>query len=674
MTSRPASDDRDLCRLARAHGVAVTYDDQMRRPVDVAADSVVAVLGALGVDATSTAAVRQSLREVAARSPAPAVVVVRRSRGGAAAVGSTALLRLEDGTHRTVSSDGGRVVVPPGLPLGWHRLETSDGEIPLVVAPDRVTPRRARQWGWMVQLYAMRSRASWGVGDLADLETLVGWTADHDGGVVLVNPLHAVAPGLPMQPSPYYPASRRWTNPLYLRVERTTAYANAPADLRTRIDALRVTSDGDRIDRDSAWAAKLEALELLWSERAAPPASVVPTSALDPALRDFATWCALCELHGNDWRRWPASLRRPDSADVTQARAELDERVRFHAWLQTLCDEQLAAGQRAARAAGMDVGVVHDLAVGADPGGADAWALQDALALGARIGAPPDTFNQQGQDWGMPPWHPRRLAELGYAPLRDLVRSLVRHAGGVRIDHVLGLFRLWWIPDGGTARDGTYVSYDADALLGVIALEAERAGAVVVGEDLGTVPDGVREELAERGVLGSSVLWFERDEAGPGQTGALAAPGDWREAAMASVTTHDLPTALGWLRGEHVKVRAELGLLDDPEREQAAWQSERRELLDHLVAAGVLGPDDDEEAQVRALHALLAATPSRYILAAPADAVGDLRQPNLPGTVDEYPNWRLPVCDTAGRPMLLDELLADPRVERLAAELATGVR
>ncbi|HET6816752.1 MAG TPA: 4-alpha-glucanotransferase, partial [Mycobacteriales bacterium] len=501
------------------------------------------------------------------------------------------------------------------------------------------------------------------------------WTGQHAGGVVLVNPLHAVAPGVPVQPSPYFPASRRWTNPLYLRIERTAAYANAPDDLRRRVDALRVASEGDRIDRDLAWTAKLAALELLWSERAVPAETVAELDAIEPGLRDFATWCALAELHGADWRHWPESLRQPHSPAVDAARREMSERVRFHAWLQMLCDEQLAAGQQAARDAGMDVGVVHDLAVGTDPGGADAWALQDALALGARVGAPPDTFNQQGQDWGLPPWHPRRLAELGYAPLRDMVRSLLRHAGGVRIDHILGMFRLWWIPEGATARDGTYVSYDADALLGVIALEAERAGAIVVGEDLGTVPPRVRTVLSERGVLGSSVLWFERDEAEAGDTGALSAPGEWREGAMASVTTHDLPTALGWLRGEHVRVRAELGLLDDPAAEERSWRAERQELLEHLVSAGVLrAVDAPEDDQVRALHALLAATPSRYVLAAPGDAVGDLNQPNLPGTVDEYPNWRLPVMDSDGRPLLLDDLLADPRVLRLADELADGVR
>jgi 4-alpha-glucanotransferase len=321
----------------------------------------------------------------------------------------------------------------------------------------------------------------------------------------------------------------------------------------------------------------------------------------------------------------------------------------------------------------MAVGIVHDLAVGTDPAGADAWVLQDALALRAHIGAPPDGFSQQGQDWGMPPWHPRRLEELGYAPLRDMVRGLLRHAGGVRIDHILGMFRAWWVPAGGSARDGTYVHYDADAMLAVIALEAHRAGAVVVGEDLGTTPPYVPATLADWGILGSAVLWFEREEPTGGEPGVRRPLPRWREPVMASVTTHDLPTALGWLRGEHVAVRAELGLLDDPRRERTAWLSERAELLGWLADADLVDDDPSEAELLRALHLALARAPSRLVMAALGDAVGDLRQPNLPGTTEEYPNWRLPVADTAGRPLLLDQLLADERVQRLAADLTSGI-
>jgi 4-alpha-glucanotransferase len=660
----------ELARLAAAHGVATDYRNQLDQPVEVRAESVVAVLAALGVDASTDAAVRAALAEAKQRPALPPVVVLRegesRTVPGTAA---TARLVAEDGGARELPVASGRVELGPSLPVGWYRLITGDVEIAVAVAPRRLPLPARRQWGLTVQLYATRSQASWGLGDLHDLTELVRWTGRQGGDGVLVNPLHAAAPVTPVQNSPYYPASRRWTNPLYLRIEDTDGYRSAAPALRMEIDALRVPSEGDLIDRDAIWTAKSAALALLY--RDAPPVDV---ERLDPALRDWATWCALTEVHGTDWRQWPEQLRRPDSPAIAAARREHAARVGFHAWLQQLCLAQLANVQEHARAGGLGIGVVHDLAVGTDPAGADAWLLQDALALGARIGAPPDTFNQQGQDWGMPPWHPRRLAELGYAPLRDMLRGLLSHAGGVRIDHVLGLFRMWWVPADGTPRDGAYVSYDANALLGVVALEAHRAGAVVIGEDLGTVTPVVRRELAERGVLGSSVLWFEREDPVDGQPGRLRPLDEWRAGAAASVTTHDLPTALGWLRGEHVRVRAELGLLNDPATEEKKWLRERDELVALLRANDLLDDDSDDDALVLALHAAVAMTPSRLVLAGPADAVGDLRQPNLPGTVDEYPSWRLPVADRDGRLLLLEQLLDDPRLHRLAAMLRERVR
>jgi 4-alpha-glucanotransferase len=640
-----------LAELASAHGVAIEYEDQLRRPVAISADSVIAVLGALGVDATSPAAIDEALREP---TPDPPIVVMRQSETRA----NAGLLHLESGDRMEVPS------LPAGLPLGWHVLERDDEMVPVVVAPDRLSRPASRSWGWMVQLYAARSRRSWGMGDLGDLAQLADWTGAHGGDVVLVNPLHAVGPNPPVQPSPYYPASRRWTNPIYVRIEDTPVYRAAPADVRVAVDSLRVRSDGARIDRDAVWSAKLRAFELLWPHAAAFDVS--------EELRDWATWCAIAEVHGNDWRAWPDELR--DGRSPAVLRAAEPERVRFHAWLQMLCQEQLASVQQRAIDAGLSTGIVHDLAVGCDPAGADAWALQDVLALGARIGAPPDPFNQLGQDWGMPPWHPRRLAAASYRPLRDMLRTTLAHAGGIRIDHVLGLFRMWWVPEGGSAADGTYVRYDADALLGIVTLEAERAGAMVIGEDLGTVTKQVRQELASRGVLGTSVLWFERESPRDGKQGPLRPLPTWRANATASVTTHDLPTPLGWLRGEHVRVRAELGLLLDPEAEQAKWEAERAELLAMLVDAGLAGPGATEAELLDALHEAMARTPCGVLLAAPGDLVGEVRQPNLPGTTDEYPSWRLPIADSDGRPVLLDELLADPRVHRLAASYSAAVR
>jgi 4-alpha-glucanotransferase len=694
MTDTPDPSGDDLATLARAHGVATSYVDFAGRPVAVAAETVVTVLGHLGVDASTPERIAAALMDTVEapwRRLLPPTVVVRgdadvrqvvvHAPAGAAV---EIEIRTEDGEHvpvdpgRPGEERGGRVahtVRLPDLPYGWHRLRARAGaeetDAVLVVAPSRVERSDVvRAWGWMVQLYSVRSAASWGLGDYADLGELARWSgAELGAGVLLCNPLHATAPVVPVEPSPYYPSSRRFRSPLYLRPAATPEYAAAPAAVRERVDALRPEAPADRVERDPVWRAKLAALELLWPYHRADDLAAYRAEQ-GPGLGDFALFCALAERHGVPWQDWPEELHRPDSPAVAERRCELAERVSFHAWLQMLCDGQLAVAGRAAADAGMSVGIVHDLAVGVDPGGADAWGLQDVLATGVTVGAPPDSFNQQGQDWRLPPWRPDRLAEAGYAPYRDMLRAVLRSAGGVRIDHVMGLFRLWWIPPGASAADGTYVYYDDEALLGVLALEAHRAGALVVGEDLGTVEPRVAEALAKRGILGSAVLWFERDP----ESGAPIPPGDWREEVMASVTTHDLPTAAGFLADEHVRVRAELGQLGhSAEEERARVAKERAELLDMLRTEGLLGDDASGEEIVLAMHAVLAAAPSRLVLAALGDAVGDLRQPNLPGTVDQYPNWRLPVADSRGRPVPLEELETSARVRRLARLLAGGL-
>lgn len=381
---------------------------------------------------------------------------------------------------------------------------------------------------------------------------------------------------------------------------------------------------------------------------------------------------------------------------MDRARRELADEIEQQIWLQWQCDEQLAAVERAAARAGMRVGLVTDLAVGVDADGADGWSLAADMAQGMTVGAPPDALAQRGQDWRLPPLRPDRLAATGYAAFREIVRANLRHAGGLRIDHVMGLFRLYWIPEGAAATDGTYVYYDIEAMLGVLALEAQRAGAVIVGEDLGTVEEGMREALAAHGVLGSAVFWFERPEAGADEDEDEDRPArsdEYRRLALTSVTTHDLPTVAGWLRDEPTRIRGALDqLATDEATERRRTAAERTALLGLLEDEGVLAPADreDVDAVVRAVHAFAARTPSLLVTASLADAVGDLRQPNLPGTVDEYPNWRLPVAtpDTdpeaaellpAARSILLDEILADPRVPALATaigadRLASGDR
>ncbi|WP_344649776.1 4-alpha-glucanotransferase [Cryptosporangium japonicum] len=702
--------DADLAALAAAHGVATEYVGSTGRPETVTASTVVAVLGVLGVAADTPEAVAASLAEAelapwrrllppTAVVPAdePATVVVRPPAGRPIAV----RVLLEDGATvpATTSGDAGRArtvdgvareertVALPALPPGWHRLQVTAGdesaEAVLISAPARVpSPAGSgRVWGWMLQLYALRGDDSWGLGDYGDLRELVRWSGTELGaGAVVCNPLHAPSPVLPLENSPYYPSSRRFRSPLYLRIADTPEYRSAAPDVRAAVDALRPDTPADRIVRDPVWRAKLAALELLFPARRH-DALAAYRAEQGQGLEDFATFSALAEEHGVPWQSWPEALHHPASDAVAAERARLAPRVDFHAWLQFLCDEQLAAVGAAARGAGMPIGVVHDLAVGVDPGGADAWGLQDMLAIGASVGAPPDSFNQQGQNWGLPPWNPRRLAEAGYAPYRDMLRAALRSAGGVRIDHVLGLFRLWWVPAGRSAAEGTYVRYDPDAFLGVLALEAHRAGAVVVGEDLGTVEPHVATALAARDVLGSNVLWFERDDPDPERDapGELPdrprPPAAWRAGAAASVTTHDLPTAAGFLTGEHVRVRAELGVLGrSVEEEQATADTERAALIGLLRAEGIIGADASDQEIALGLHAVLARTPCRLVLAAPGDAIGDVRQPNLPGTTDEYPNWRLPLAvpDAAGghRPVSLEEFMASDRVRQLASVLA----
>ncbi|HSZ28784.1 MAG TPA: 4-alpha-glucanotransferase [Pseudonocardiaceae bacterium] len=637
--------DTALEELATAHGVATWYRDAQRRRVDVDPDVVRRVLGLLGVSADTPAQVRDAL--AVARQPGlPGTVVLRQ--GQSQQIRAPGVLTDEHGTELPVSG-----ALPASLVPGWYSLTSGEEHTTVLVAPPTL-PEPPRTWGWMLQLYALHSAQSWGIGDLADLREFITWTLTaHGSGAVLVNPLHAVTPTFPVQPSPYSPSSRRFINPLYLRITDIGAYRHASPALRAEVDALWIPSggtgsQGERIDHDAVWRAKGAALDLLWRAEGA------PCPVLPEGLRDFATFCALAQRHGPRWSSWPRELQHPATASADP------QQVAFHAWVQQQCNEQLAAARDAAH--GMAIGVVHDLAVGVDPEGADAWALQDVLASGVTIGAPPDTFNQQGQNWGLPPWRPDRLAATGYAAYRDMLRAVLAHADGLRIDHVAGLWRLWWVPPGASPAQGTYVRYDATAMLAALALETHRAGAVVIGEDLGTVEPEVTETLEAQRMLGCAVLWFARDEQAPGTP--LLAPQRWPQQAAASISTHDLPTAVGFLRGEHVRARAALGLLNDEAAEWAQAAAERAELISLLRAEGLLGAKDlGEEEIVVAMHALLARTPCRLLLASPYDVVGEIRQPNLPGTVDQYPNWRLPL------PVTVEQLQRDPRVERVVAAL-----
>ncbi len=700
-TSRPSP---ALVELARAHGVATEYWGWRGEHVLVSAETIVDVLAALDIDAADEDRVASALarqRDSAWRRVLPPTVVMRHGAAQQVSVhvrhGSPveASVDLEEGGLRLIPPvdrwveprvvDGvltgeATVELPGDLPLGWHRLRvaTDDGthEATLVVTPQRLDlpepVQQDRAWGVMTQLYAVRSRRSWGLGDLADLADLGAWSADRGADFVLVNPLHAAEPVPPMQASPYLPTTRRFVNPMYVRVEDVPEVAYLSAAERQLVewhgDDARRLNETDVIDRDATWAAKLAALRLVFGQprTARRERSFAAFREREgQGLVDFATWCALTVEHGLPWTAWPQELQDPRGTAVEAAREKLRDEVEFHCWLQWVAQEQLAAAQRELRDAGMTVGVVHDLAVGVHPRGADAWALGDALARTVHAGAPPDQYNQLGQDWSQPPWRPDRLAELGYAPYRDMLRTVLREAGGLRVDHIIGLFRLWWVPEGRSADQGTYVRYDHEALIGILALEAQRAGALVVGEDLGVVEPWVRDYLTERGLLGTSVLWFERDE----QDRPLR-PESYRELCLATVTTHDLPPTAGYLDGVHIDLRDELDLLTRPvEEERAEDVAAREQVLAMLRDRGLLRPGADVAAQVEALHRFLTWTPSRLLGVSVADLAGDRRTINQPGTDQEYPNWRLPLAGPQGRLVTLEELMDSPLARRLARSL-----
>ncbi len=436
--------------------------------------------------------------------------------------------------------------VPTDLPLGYHRIRARSGavtdETVLIVTPAWLglpeSVRDRRSWGLATQLYSVRSRQSWGVGDLVDLTDLAVWSgAELGADYVLVNPLHAAEPVAPLEPSPYLPTSRRFFNPLYVRVERVVEYAALPAaaratvealaaDVHARLDARRRDRPEHRVDREARRPADRARRAAQRRPREGP--GRVPGAArrraarLRHLVRDRRRSTATTTAPGRPTcRTWTPP---PSTAFAESHRSE----IAFEAWLQWVVDEQLQLAQAKAVGAGMALGTMHDLAVGVHPGGADAWRLRSTYASRIQVGAPPDPFNQIGQDWSQPPWRPDRLEELGYAPFRDLIAAVLRHAGGVRVDHIIGLFRLWWIPEGRPPSEGTYVRYDHEAMIGVLALEALRAGAVVVGEDLGVVEPSARDYLKSRGILGTSILWFERDEQGEPSPPSAGASCAWR--------------------------------------------------------------------------------------------------------------------------------------------------
>ena len=581
--------------------------------------------------------------------PVPAAAVTVLVPGESFRALSPTEIRHENGSTMTLAA--GIAVEHAALGLGYHTATSLGGGTAqrLIVSPGscHVDPD-LRTWGWAVQLYATRSTDSWGFGDFRDLRRLNEWSARHGSSMVLINPLHAPSPIASPQPSPYFPTSRIAKSPLHLCIEEVPGWEHADDDLRATAGAARGLNSERRIDRDKVYAAKISALTTLWAEFATAGSEMRQSfdrffTERSAALLPVATFFALAELHGGDWRMWPNALRDSRS-DAVNAFADKSDRVRFHLWVQWLLDAQL---RDAGRVGNGRFDVMTDLAVGCDRAGADAWVNPTAFCLDMSVGAPPDDFNQLGQNWGLPPFHPWGLRDLAYEPFVQTVRAALSGAGALRMDHVMGLFRLYWIPDGCSPSDGCYVYLPFRDLLAIVALESERSGAYVVGEDLGTVEPYVREELARAKVFGYQLLQFET---GPAQ--------DLRPDVLAAFTTHDLPTIPGIWTGSDLQAQRDLHLAPNV----AGVEAIRSSIAER---AGVDAADPTVEISevVLGVYRDLASAPCAVLNATLDDALGVEERPNMPGTVDEWPNWRIAI------PVPLEAILEDPRVEAIAAAL-----
>ena len=700
---------RPLIQLAKLNGISTSYIDQLGTYVEIRDEVLVSVLAALGVDASSDEAITTSYEltkhRIADTLVEPTIVkfIGKESTTPIRAKGHDVTLRLllEDGTqyegnlcmYLTPQADGSlTLTLPDDIPAGYHTLRVNagplHGEARLICAPARIPLPPAivekQRWGWMAQMYSIRSAESWGVGDYSDLKLLLTDAAEKShADFMLINPIHATAPVEPLEPSPYLPESRRFMNVTYIRPQDIEEYAGLDEEAKAEVERLHAevapdNDNADELDINSAWWHKRQALQLVFkvprsTERQA--AFEAFKEAAGPDLRAFAAWSVAFQMWGAPWEStWFAETNR-DSPEVAELMRDHADMVDFECWLQWIADEQVTAAQTAARESGMALGLMQDMAVGVHSLGSDVWWNPERFAVGSvTVGCPPDFYNQQGQDWGQPPFNPNYLAKTGYGVYREMVHNMFSHAGAVRIDHVLGLFRLWWIPQGEGARGGAYVTYNHEAMIAILTIEASRVNGLVVGEDLGTVPDYVRNVLAEHGLLGCMVEWFARVDDSPNAGDPYADPADYRKYALASVTTHDMPPTAGYLQFEHVKLREKLHLLTGPVEEfQASATAERQAMLDRLVESELITPeiaadvDDHIQEIVEAMHKMLLRSPSVLLQAALVDGVGETRSQNQPGTSSEYCNWRVPLAGPDHKVVHTDEVFDLPRVKSLSA-------
>ena len=673
--------DEMLRDLARRAGIAVEWQDYAGQPHVVAPPVLRRVLAALGLPADTSRELSSSRRLLTKRSSLadlPPLVTAVAGRPTRLDVGGNeaqpAELVLERGDVRQVAllPARGRLRIPAIAEIGYHRLRMEDREIVLAVSPARcrsiedVVPD-ARLWGLAAQLYGLSHPGDVGIGDLAGAADLARVAGAKGADAIALSPMHALFAADPARFGPYAPSSRLFLNPLHAAPELVfgqTAHENvAPAN--------------GLIDWSEASGAKYASLRKVFDlfldgdEWDGPLGADFGRFRADagPLLYEHACFEALqaARMPQREWRSWPADLRDPQGPAVAFFAASHPEEILFHQFLQWISDRSVIAAQTVARQAGMRIGLIGDLAVGMDPAGSHAWSRQRDILLGLTIGAPPDLLNPRGQDWGLTGFSPRSMEESGFAPFLATLRAAMRHVGGIRVDHAMGLARLWLIPEGASSADGAFLNYPVSDLLRLLALESVRHDVVVIGEDLGTVPDGFHDMLEQSGIHGMRVLWFERDA----QTGFVP-PRGWGSSDVAMTSTHDLPTVAGWWKGSDIDVRHQHGRLGegvDPDSVRKQREQDRPRLWNAFVrehvGEGPVPTPDDTDRVVDAAVRFIAKTEVPLSLIPLEDLLGQVEQPNLPGTVTEHPNWRRRL------PVAADVVLEDKAVARRIDFVAT---
>lgn len=719
--------DALLDRLARSRGIGDAYHDYSGVLKTFGPATKTAILSAMGCNVTDADAIRREIDDLDAgrwRPLLPPVSVVRAGRMGVVlALPADALdqpiewrlvcadgrelaacIRASDLTELERSEVAGRwqtrrmLALPEDLPEGYHGLHARarDGttaDCTLIVAPNRccepaVLARGSRLWGVAVQLYTLRSQTNWGIGDFADLATVVRSCAPLGAAFVGLNPLHALFPANPGHFSPYSPSTRHFLNVLYVAVEqvpeflecdaardavaadgfqhelsrmRATANVDYPAVTRAKLAVLRILYGDFRrrhLDRDTSRAG---AFREYLSERG----ETLRLHALHDALDEY--------LRGRDavrywgWPSWPEEFRDPHHSGAREFERVHRESVGFHAWLQWIADEQLRGVQALARDLGMALGLYGDYAVGVNPSGSETWSDQAVYRMGAGVGAPPDALALKGQDWGIPPQDPHALIVERYRPFRELVAANMRHFGALRLDHVMALFRQWWVPVGHGATEGGYVHYPLEDLMSVLALESVRHRCLVVGEDLGTVPDEMRHAMAERAVYSYKVLLFEKHA-----DGRFRRPEEYVRRAIATVTTHDLPTLRGYWDGHDLALRDQLRLYPGEEIRRRVIEERSRDRAALLAALQEVGlqPGDDPDADAafgdalaHSIQLYLAKSAAALVVLQIEDLIGMTDPVNVPGTSDEHPNWQRKLTRE------LEQVFEDGSVTRLLREV-----